>query len=422
MVEVAVAAQKPADAREAVRKLIETNPSVPELFGSAAQIELSSNNPQGAIQFLRDGLKAFPGNPDMLFNLTQLELDANEIEMAKTRIEELKSRKFEDAPIRFLEARVLATQGEWRKAATMIEQSRALFDRSKDLLAQADSFLAFCYRNLGNPDQELDALRRVVSADPLSAPARESLANALLRSGRIQEAMSEFTQITRQANPPASAVLSLARLIFIDGLGRNLQGDQWAPLRQVLTILEKIPEAADDLAIMQAELLVVEEKLPEAEAILQKQIEKSSKQAALHQALISLQIRNEAWDEVEKSLARTAETLEDVVTVRLERGRYLIRRFGKQVDIAQLEQLAIPEESWTNAAKTQLAGGFAGFYLYLEDYDRARKYASIVADSELGKTNLAIHLLLFDLAFRSEDQWKRDLPSINSDQYLINLP
>ncbi len=51
----------------------------------------------------------------MLFNLTQLELDANEIEMAKTRIEELKSRKFEDAPIRFLEARVLATQGNGEK-------------------------------------------------------------------------------------------------------------------------------------------------------------------------------------------------------------------------------------------------------------------------------------------------------------------
>jgi len=63
--------------------------------------------------------------------------------------------------------------------------------------------------------------------------------------------------------------------------------------------------------------------------------------------------------------------------------------------------LAVPDEAWDKTEKIQLAGGFAAYFLSLEDYDRGEQYARIVADSDLGRANISIHLLLFDLALRS---------------------
>jgi cellulose synthase operon protein C len=403
LVNLAIVRNRSSDVREIVRSTIQAHPAEPELYRSAAQIELLANQPEAAIQILKNGLKAIPGSRDLLFNLAQLQLESGNLPEGEELIAELKILKYREAPMRYLEARVLAIKGQWRQAATLLEQSRAIFDRSKEFLRQADFLIAVCYRNLGNPDQEIEALQRLIGTDPLWTTARESLADALLRSGRIQESITEFSQIVNQPNAPLTAGLSLARLLFINGLGRNISGEVWDPLRQLLTRLEEFPQAANDLAIMRAELLVVENQPEEAEAILKARLDLDSKVPELHQALISLQIRNQAWDEVERSLTRAGESLEDSVTVRLVKARYLISRFGKQVDVNELEQLSIPDASWDSEQRRQLATGFTGYFLSMGDFERGKKFAKVVADSEVGQSNLSINLLLFELAFRSGD-------------------
>jgi tetratricopeptide (TPR) repeat protein len=403
LVEVAIVRNRIAEAREIVRSTIEANPAEPEMYQSAARIELADRKPEAATQILKNGLQVIPGSPDLLFSLAQLQLDSGNLVEAEELVAELNSRKFREAPMRYLEARVLVSKGQWRQAATLLEQSRAMFDRSNELLRQADFLSAFCYRNLGNTDQEIEALQRALGSDPFWSNARESLANAFLRSGRIQESIAEFSQIVNQPNAPLTAGLSLARLLFVNGLGRNASGEDWDPLRRLLIKLEEFPQAANDLAIMRAELLVAEKQPEEAEAILETRLDLDSKVPELYQALIALQIRTEAWNEAERSLARAEECLMDSVTVRLERGRYLIRRFGKQVDVNELEQLCIPDADWDSKQKLQLAAGFAGYFLSLEDYERCKKFAKVVADSEEGQSNLSIHLLLFELALRSSD-------------------
>lgn len=403
LVDLAIAKELPNDVRDAVQSALKANPWVPELYADAARIEMFAKQPEAAMQFLQDGLKAIPGSPELLYDLAQLELDSGDIEAGEKLISELRSLKVEEAPIRFLEARVLAGQGKWRQAATLLVDSRASFDRSKELLKGADFLLSLCYQNLGNPDQEIEALRRAIGADPLWASAREALANAFLRSGRIQESMAELSQIVQQPRPMVSAVLSLARLQFLDGLGRNASGDDWNPLRRVLDQLESIPDAANEHAIMRAELFVAENKMVEAEVLLRSRLAIAPTFTALHQALISLQIRNKAWDEVERSLESAQKSLTDSVTVRLERARYLIRRYGKQVDVNELEKLSIPEPDWDAKQKLQLASGFASSFLSIEDYERGKRFARVVADADIGQSNLSIHLLLFELAFRSSD-------------------
>ncbi len=403
LVFVAVLRNRISEIREIVRSTIQAHPQAPELYESAAQIELTAKQPEAAVQILRDGLKANPGNPDLLFNVAQLQLEGGRISEAEELIATLKVSKTSEAPTRFLEAKLLASKGQWLQAVTLLEQSRGIFDRRKELLKQADFLIALCYRNLGNPDQEIEALQRAIGADPLWLAARESLANAFLRTGRIQESIKEFSLILDQPNATLSAGLSLARLLFIDGLGRNTSGEAWDPLRQLLARFDGYPEAANDLAIMRAELLVVENEAEEAEAILKSRLELEPTVPELHQALISLQIRNKAWDEAERSLDTAEKSLKDAVTVRLERGRYLIRRFDKQVDMEKLDQLAVPDADWDSNQKFRLASGFAGYFLALEDYERSMIFAKKVATSELGQSNLSSHLLIFELALRSND-------------------
>jgi len=403
MANVAAICNRTLEVRETVRSTLEAHPDEPDLYAMAARIEIAANQRAAALQILKDGLNVIPGNPELLFNLAVLQLDSGKVPESEALIVELKSRKFRESAVRFLEARVLAAKGQWRQAATSLEQSRALFDRDQEFLKQADFLSAICYRNIGSPDQEVDALQRALRADPNWAAAREALANALLRSGNIQESITELSQIVNQPNAPLSAGMSLARLLFVNGLGRGATGEAWEPLRQLLTRLEVFPEAANDLAILRSELLVVEKQPEEAETLLKTRLESDPKVPQLHQALVAIQIQKKAWDEAERSLDSAEKSLGNSVTVRLERARYLIRRYGKQVDLNELERLSVPEAAWDSKQKAQLASGFAGYFFALGDFERGKKFADVVAESEEGQSNLSIHLLLFELAFRSND-------------------
>ena len=407
--DVAIARGQMDEARAIVSKAIETTPTAAELYVRAAQIELreeSSELPaaklQTAINWLKQGLQNTPGQRDLLWNLALCELDADNLSEVEQLAKELRARQYPEPAVRFLEAKLLISKRQWRQAATLIEQLRAQLERSDELLKQSDFLLALCYQNMGNPDQELAALRRALTIDPLWIPARQALAAALQRSGRLQDSKSELSKIASQPNPPADAVLRLARLLLIEGLNNSSTGQvDWAPLRRLLASLDQVPAAATELTILRAELFVAEGKPDESEMLLQAQIVADPKNLALRQALLALQLRSEQWEKAEASLEAAKATLPDSATLRIERARYLLLRYGKQVDVAELEQLAVPNSAWSLEEKMQIASAMAGFFRALEDYGRSQKYAQLVADSEIGKSNLAIHLLLFDLALQS---------------------
>src|SRR5690606_3725600 len=109
--------------------------------------------------------------------------------------------------------------------------------------------------------------------------------------------------------------------------------------------------------------------------------------------------RQEQWQSVEREIQSAKQALSDSVALRLEHGRYLIRRYGRDADRDQLESLARLGDDASEADAAQLAAGFASYFLSLEDFPRAERYARIAAASKVGESNLAIHLLLFDLAF-----------------------
>lgn len=400
---VAMLTDRTDQVRDQITAAIEANPKVFELYRTAAQIQLQAGQGELAMQMLRDGLKANPGQPDLMWSIAQLELTAGNRETVPQIITELRALKYAEAPIRFLEARVLLSQGEWRQAAELIESSRAFFDRNDDLLKQADYLLASCYERLGNVDQQVSSLRRAVSIDPLWPLARQALAGALLRTGRLQEAKSEYQFVVRQPKPPISAIVGLARVMFLDTIRNAGTKPDWTQLNQVLSILEQYPEAANELAILRAESLYASGQSGDAQQALQERIDAAPTVLRLREALMALHIRNRNWDQAEAALVAAEQAMPDSPELRLARARLLIQRDFQQVAMDDLDRLATPEPDWSDEQRAELASGFAGYFLSLQDFSRCEQQAREVAESESGQTDLAIHMLVFDMAFRSRD-------------------
>ncbi len=186
--DIAIARQLPADAAPFINSAIDATPGVWQLYSSASQLLVKMKDIEGAIQKLRDGLKVLPGHPDLTWLLARLEISKGNSDSASKLIADLRLLKYPEPQLKFLEAQVLASRGEWRTACTILEQTRPQFDRSKEGLLELDLLLATCYQRLGNSDQELICLRRALGINPNSLGARQALAEALSQLGRTQEA------------------------------------------------------------------------------------------------------------------------------------------------------------------------------------------------------------------------------------------
>src|SRR6056297_646114 len=403
-VEVALQMERGAELKELVAMAIQANPQQADLYRVAAQIEIQAGNEQQARKVLQVGLTKNTGSSELMWLLAQLESNAERWDAVERLIEQLKAVQYPEASVRFLQAQMLAAHGQWRQTIELLDKSRAFLSRDKDLLQRTDFILAECYRRLGKPDQQISALRRAVDANPLWQRGRERLAAALLGSGKLQESLVEYRTVVSQPDPSLSAVLALARLTLLDSLANATENQvDWQSLESILGILEKYPEAEVEVAVLRAEVAFAKGAEQEAIEVLEQQREATPASLPLHRALIALHLRGDRWDEASEVLKAAEQTLPDSPELRLERARFLLRRRGQEVPLDQLDAFAKPDRSWSEEQRVALANGFASLFMALEQLERCEQQAQIVANSEIGQTDLTIRLLIFDLAFRTRD-------------------
>lgn len=401
--DVAFSTDRVEQVRPLVARAIEKQPDQFQFYVNASSIELQTDERDRAIEVLNDGLEAIPGQPELMWALAQLELNGDNMPRVEELAAGLRSVDFAEERVAFLEAQILASQGQWRKVIETIEGVREQLRRDTDLLKRAEFLVAGSYRQLGKTDEQINALRRSVDVDPLWARGRQALASALVRAGRSQEASAEFRLVLGQPDPPLSAVLNYARLIFLETLRRDATNPDWRRLREILAKLDEYPEAADDLAVLRAEVLVADDQFDQARKLLRERIKASPDAFALYQALIALHRRDEDWEAAEKVLAEAEQTLPVTPQLRLERARLLVNRDGEQLDLQRLDQVLQPQPDWSEDQRMELAEQAARLFLSLQEFERCEQQARLVTQSDAGDTNLDIHLLVFDLAYRSDN-------------------
>ena len=111
------------------------------------------------------------------------------LDAAKETIEIIANQQYPKAWMDYLDARIAFAQKDWAEASRRFEKVRPSLTSWPPLLMQADLSLGYCYGQLHNVDQQIGSYQRVLAADPFSAPARQGLTDALLASGRVDEAV-----------------------------------------------------------------------------------------------------------------------------------------------------------------------------------------------------------------------------------------
>ena len=400
--DVAIAKSTPDQARETVETAIAAKPKLPELYRVISDVERADNNRDVAVNWLNQGLTAIPDDPDLLWNLAELRFDEGDTEAVKDILKQLRNQSYDAAPIRLMEARMVENSGKFHEAADLIEESSAVFQRNPKVATQADYLLASCYRRLGYFDEQMAALRRIITRDPNWVPGREAWSHALLERGRLRESLSQFTLLVERPNPSVAARVGYARALFLDGLRQSGENWQWTELPDALETLDSIPAAATDAAIIRAEWLAAKGQLQEAKDLLQSQIENDTDSLLASRTLIKLLTEQKDWEEAESALKLMDQTSVDSPALRLDKAQYMVERYGEQAaEQPQFDQLAEPHSDWGEVQRAELAAGLVAVHFEIENYPACERFTRVVAESETYQPKLDYYLLLIDLALRS---------------------
>jgi tetratricopeptide (TPR) repeat protein len=327
---------------------------------------------------------------------------------ASQAIEEARKTRGSPAACDFLQARLLMLDRRWAEAVTLFERARTSLGGQTELDGQINRYLAQCYEQLAEPGQMFKAYERLREKDPNSLAAQLGMAQAEWMLHHFEKAAEIFQRLAQAGQLPAKAWLDYARL----EMERQLQQGQpnWGHFQIVLNTAAKLNPDAVEAPLTKAQWLMLQGDLDEARrTLLAAQAEKNWKtNGALWTARISLELRDKKGGglaKAQKLLAEAKQQLDDrVVLLRLAEARLLAEEKGKAAEEA-INHLASDSDAFKKEAdQAQLWSGLADIQLSLKNEKSARALWQRVAKLPSRRDDLGLHMLLFDLARKLEDE------------------
>jgi len=420
---------------------IESYPEYVPMYSLLADLENRVKQADAAIAWLRQGLEATDGNVQLRWKLAGLLLDMGNVKEAQKIIDKWGDAKYSRDDRRkvppaqvakaYLQARIALLNGEWLAASSNLEKVRSGLAIWPRLLTEVDTMLAKCYQRLGNIDRQEVVLKRILEATPFNSAARLGLTNLYLSRGKPDEALKMYQPVFRQGRASASHWLAFAKILMAKKLRqpdpdlRNWQDveqalDQATKMAQAVldeapkTTAEVTPDAAPaatfreseasrvlvEVPILRSQVLMAQDRVQEAEQLLQDASQGNPKAVQFWLALIGRAQQKDDWDQVTKLLNQAEQMLGDTVALRLARARYLVRRFGKDA-IGGLKELAQNIDAFSENEKLVLWQGLLNSALQAGDVAWARQFGQQIADTQ--PNNVQVRLLLFELALSAND-------------------
>ncbi|MGA2700263.1 MAG: tetratricopeptide repeat protein [Isosphaeraceae bacterium] len=361
--------------------------------------------------------RAHQANPSvtLAFYLAEILISQDKFagkDQAAGYIELLQTAGFGDTLVRFLEAESLFQRKEWKEAIPRLEMARAVLQAEPQLVTQLNLMLAECHGRTGDEEQRLDALHQAAEGDRGPESARLELAQALVRSGKLDQAV---TILQPMASSKPEWRLDLVRLLVQRTIRQPEDRRNWPEVERSLREAEQaLPQSAESLTLLRLDVLTARNRLEDARALLTAALASDPKNLKYQLALARLTQRQrqgelrqqgesppepsrltamQIIDQAEKDLGPSLE----IQLARLD----CWGMEGGDVARAAVAKLAETRQQVSAAGRPVFLDRLATVEIQLGDPKLARQYGRELA--ALQPENLGVRLRLFDLALAAGD-------------------
>ncbi|MEM6364868.1 MAG: tetratricopeptide repeat protein, partial [Planctomycetota bacterium] len=332
------------------------HPTAVALYQTKARVLARESRLDESAKALRVGLEKNPGSADLLWSLVQLQLDRGEEELAPELIAELEAVGIGEAQVCVLQAKVLISEEDFEGAIRLLEDCRPLFQTDPVILAKAEMALARCYGLTRRYNKQVAALRGALDAAPDDSLASSNMAEALLRVGRVREAIAEYWRLVNRPNAPASAIIKLARLVIIDNLQRPRSQREWEPMARLFDQLKQFPDSAEELCLLRCELLIATDRIEESLNVVRKYLDENPDKLRANLLAVSLLIKQGEIRQASGQLQTVLSAFGDKPQIRLLQADLFLQEEGESVK-ERLNQIARPMDDWSLDKRMLLAKG-----------------------------------------------------------------
>jgi cellulose synthase operon protein C len=396
-------------ARERLRNAIASHPRFAQAYRALSWLETMSGNQADAVAALERGVAVLPDSPELLTPLADLLIERGEIERGRAIAVKLDALQMSVAAehrrpyalrASYLRGRLLIKEGRWHEALVELDALRTEALGMTGLAAQLNLLLAACHERLGDRDAQVEALRRVLAANPNDLGARVALANAYLNVGRFEDALKEYQAAAKSPVAGIGVQLTYAALRISWARSSDAPDDEWKAIGVFLTSLGKTYRDSVEPIILRAEWLAARGDFGAAEKLLQSESASRPGDVRLWSALAAMASRGRGTLASAEVLNRGQLAVGDSIDFRLARARAWADDIqpGSGSRLATLEQLP---STTSEADRAKLYAGLADAYAVIrDDGGRMRMFVELAG---INGQDVDIRKELVTLALRGND-------------------
>jgi len=330
--ELAIAGRDFSVAEATAEQAVKQFPSDERSYRILADVFLRSGASERAEEILLEGAGKIPGSPALLLQLTDVLLQQGKLTEAAQAIARTREVMGPMNPaIWLLESRLLLAEQRWAEAKTKLEQLRPMAMGNAEFVRQVDIYLGLCHGKLSEFDAQLEVNRRVLSDDPTSVAARAGAAEAMMATGRTDEARAEFEALARglseeQLTSIPQVWYPLLQLRIARQAALPQREQDWGGIDGLLTAIAQNPRVpAAQVALLRAESLSQRGEMKAARDLLAPIANKNA-DPAVWASLVTLALRADGPVEAGKVIANVPSALRDSAAMLLVEAQVAARQ------------------------------------------------------------------------------------------------
>jgi tetratricopeptide (TPR) repeat protein len=223
-------------AREFVYRSLKLQPFNERMYRSLATLEMRALYPDKAIACLRLGLEKLPASAGLRIQLAEAYLDQQQPAEAGKILAWVQQNARSPGLVDYLQGRLLMLDLQWPEAIDKLLRARKRLGLASEWAGGICAALGHCYEQIGEPEQQLAALRTAVMQDSGNLATRLELGKAMLACKMPDDAAMELRNLTLLPNAPVETWVWLGKAL-IDRI--KLQQGVKYPWKEVQDVLEQ---------------------------------------------------------------------------------------------------------------------------------------------------------------------------------------